>query len=223
MDKGNKEKAFLTIGKASEHLGVSIDTLRRWEKKGRIEPLRSPGNHRYYLKEDLDKLFGKRYTHDEVKEKDAKKEELVKQPDIERFDQLASQFERPVRDIKIPEVNLVRVIRETEEIVVDEGRAQEIQKEVTETSILTPTVTRQTEGKLIVENPTTASASPSVTPVQVPAGTIQAPLGKSEEKLKAKKSNVKMYIAITLGVVFLIGFIFFVIGANSQEILSPIP
>jgi len=30
----------LSIGEASEYLGVSIDTLRRWEKKGKIEPMR---------------------------------------------------------------------------------------------------------------------------------------------------------------------------------------
>ena len=56
---------LLSIGESSEYLGVSIDTLRRWEKKGRINPLRSPGGHRYYSKEDLDALFGKRYTRDE--------------------------------------------------------------------------------------------------------------------------------------------------------------
>ena len=58
-------KNLLSIGEASEYLGVSIDTLRRWEKKERIEPYRSPGGHRYFRKEDLDDLFGKRYTRDE--------------------------------------------------------------------------------------------------------------------------------------------------------------
>lgn len=56
----------LSIGKASEYLGVSIDTLRRWEKKGRITPLRSPGGHRYFSKEELDKLFGKKYVRDSI-------------------------------------------------------------------------------------------------------------------------------------------------------------
>lgn len=56
---------LLNIGTASEYLGISIDTLRRWEKKGRIKPLRSPGGHRYYSKAELDDLFGKRYSRDE--------------------------------------------------------------------------------------------------------------------------------------------------------------
>ena len=59
------KRDLLTIGGASEYLGISIDTLRRWEKKGRIEPFRSPGGHRYFDKKTLDDLFGKRYTRDE--------------------------------------------------------------------------------------------------------------------------------------------------------------
>ncbi len=51
-----------SIGKSSEYLGVSIDTLRRWEKKGVIVAYRSPGGHRYFLKQDLDNLFGQKYT-----------------------------------------------------------------------------------------------------------------------------------------------------------------
>ena len=56
---------LISIGDASEYLGISIDTLRRWEKKGRITPMRSPGGHRYFSKRELDNLFGKRYTRDE--------------------------------------------------------------------------------------------------------------------------------------------------------------
>lgn len=52
----------LSIGKSSEYLEVSIDTLRRWEKKGVITAYRSPGGHRYFLRRDLDKLFGQKYT-----------------------------------------------------------------------------------------------------------------------------------------------------------------
>ena len=65
MQNDQNEKQLLSIGEASEYLGVSIDTLRRWEKRKRIEPFRSPGGHRYYKKEDLDKLFGKRYLRDQ--------------------------------------------------------------------------------------------------------------------------------------------------------------
>jgi excisionase family DNA binding protein len=51
-----------SIGKSSKYLGVSIDTLRRWEKKGVVTAYRSPGGHRYFLRRDLDKLFEQKYT-----------------------------------------------------------------------------------------------------------------------------------------------------------------
>jgi excisionase family DNA binding protein len=45
----------VTISKAAKELGVSIDTLRRWEAAGKIEVERTPGGHRRY---DLAKLRG---------------------------------------------------------------------------------------------------------------------------------------------------------------------
>ncbi|MBN1263618.1 MAG: helix-turn-helix domain-containing protein [Candidatus Pacebacteria bacterium] len=49
----------LAIGDAAKRLGVSRDTLRRWEKKGKITPFRSPSNRRYYSREQLDSLLEK--------------------------------------------------------------------------------------------------------------------------------------------------------------------
>lgn len=58
----NTTQDKLSIGQASEFLGVSIDTLRRWEKAGKIKTLRSPGGHRYFLKADLEGAFGQKYS-----------------------------------------------------------------------------------------------------------------------------------------------------------------
>src|SRR5262245_49556294 len=47
---------FIKIGKAAEILGVSIQTLRRWETEGTfVSHRKSPGGTRYY---DVDKLLG---------------------------------------------------------------------------------------------------------------------------------------------------------------------
>lgn len=41
---------LLTISSAAKHLGVSVSTLRRWEKTGKIRPAeRTEGNQRRYL------------------------------------------------------------------------------------------------------------------------------------------------------------------------------
>ena len=46
---------LIGIGKAAKLLGVSIDTLRRWDNKGLLKSLRVGENgHRYYRQEDLD-------------------------------------------------------------------------------------------------------------------------------------------------------------------------
>lgn len=51
----------IPIGKAAEMVGVSIDTLRRWDKSGKVQSYRSPGGHRYFLQSDLEEVFGTKY------------------------------------------------------------------------------------------------------------------------------------------------------------------
>ena len=46
-------KRMVTIGEASELLGVSISTLRRWDKAGRLKPEKTTSGHRRY---DISKL-----------------------------------------------------------------------------------------------------------------------------------------------------------------------
>lgn len=49
-----KDKNFISIKEASKFLGVSIDTLRRWDSKGKLKAFKSSGGHRYYSKEQLE-------------------------------------------------------------------------------------------------------------------------------------------------------------------------
>ena len=49
------EEKLLTITQAAEILSVSIDTLRRWDKSGKLVAIRKKGGvHRYYREKDLD-------------------------------------------------------------------------------------------------------------------------------------------------------------------------
>lgn len=49
------EEKLLTITQAAEFLGVSLDTLRRWDKSGKLVAIRKEGGvHRYYRQHDLD-------------------------------------------------------------------------------------------------------------------------------------------------------------------------
>ncbi len=53
----SEDSKMRPIGPAAKHLGVSRDTLRRWEKKGKLKSVRSPSNRRYYTKEQLNEVM----------------------------------------------------------------------------------------------------------------------------------------------------------------------
>jgi excisionase family DNA binding protein len=49
------EEGLLTISQAAELLGVSLDTLRRWDKSGKLVAIKKDGGtHRYYREKDLE-------------------------------------------------------------------------------------------------------------------------------------------------------------------------
>ena len=49
------EEKLLTIAEAAEILGVSMDTLRRWDKSGKLIAVRKEGGvHRFYREKDLE-------------------------------------------------------------------------------------------------------------------------------------------------------------------------
>lgn len=50
-----KINEYLTVGEASELLGVSKDTLRRWDRAGKLKARRHPiTGYRLYLRRELD-------------------------------------------------------------------------------------------------------------------------------------------------------------------------
>lgn len=46
----------MSIGRAADHLGVSVETLRYYEAQGLVEPERTTSGHRVYLQRALDAL-----------------------------------------------------------------------------------------------------------------------------------------------------------------------
>ena len=49
---------LLSVGKVAKLLGVSIDTLRRWDAAGRLQSIRSgPRGHRFYRQSDIDQYL----------------------------------------------------------------------------------------------------------------------------------------------------------------------
>ena len=53
-----KLRDFLRIGEAAEYLGVSAETLRNWDRAGKIAVHRHPLNrYRLFKREELDKIL----------------------------------------------------------------------------------------------------------------------------------------------------------------------
>jgi len=53
MEQRDEYMDLVRINEAAKILGVSVDTVRRWDKSGRLTSIRKPGGHRYYKESDL--------------------------------------------------------------------------------------------------------------------------------------------------------------------------
>ena len=53
-------KQLYTASEAASALGISLDTLRRWDKAGRIEVQRDAGNRRVVSADEIDRVRGDR-------------------------------------------------------------------------------------------------------------------------------------------------------------------
>lgn len=232
---------LISIGDASEYLGISIDTLRRWEKKGRITPMRSPGGHRYFSKKELDGLFGKRYTRDE---------ETLRSSDLSNIDiALPNEFQEesypgvvmPVMTNDIPSIQPTpvglpawRSIRNenNETSHISEAQLTTITRAVREVKI--PEVTRiSIIGSRVAERVSLATSLPNsiLTPTQGNLAAVEEKvLPKEEPSLtipnptKVNQSTNKYIAGILLTFAFVLGSIaWYFAWQKSQLILSPIP
>ncbi len=51
-------REYYSVGEAAKTLGISVDTLRRWDKAGRIATERDAGNRRIVAAAEIDRLRG---------------------------------------------------------------------------------------------------------------------------------------------------------------------
>lgn len=53
----------LTLAQAATAMGVSVDTLRRWERSGRLHTKRDLRNHRLVAESEIQRLSGRAVRH----------------------------------------------------------------------------------------------------------------------------------------------------------------
>lgn len=51
-------REYYSVGEAAKALGISVDTLRRWDKQGRIKAERDESNRRIVPASEIDRLRG---------------------------------------------------------------------------------------------------------------------------------------------------------------------
>lgn len=48
---------YVSIGEAARICGVSVGTVRNWERAGQVTSVRTPSNHRRYRRSDVEALL----------------------------------------------------------------------------------------------------------------------------------------------------------------------
>jgi molybdopterin-binding protein len=76
------ERAFYTASEAARVLGISLDTLRRWDKAGRIRTERDAGNRRLVPADEIERLRGK---HDDELSARNRFRGVVRQVEVDGF------------------------------------------------------------------------------------------------------------------------------------------
>ena len=66
MDKTTEsEKKFLTIKEFANAIGIHEQTLRTWDKEGKLKPHHTtPGGHRLYSSEHIDDYFNGKFNQE---------------------------------------------------------------------------------------------------------------------------------------------------------------
>lgn len=57
------ERWYLTLGEAAKALGVSADTLRRWDRAGKLATVRDASNRRLVSREEVRRLAARPERH----------------------------------------------------------------------------------------------------------------------------------------------------------------
>lgn len=205
QDNSEQTIKHLSIGKASKYLGVSIDTLRRWEKKEKITSHRSPGGHRYFLKEDLDQVF-----RPNKKEKlNLATETTIRDRQVEYTPPSLPETPQPPleAEINIPANEPIRwqspdpaATSQEEPLVLNES----ISLEVPDAPSYQPPYVEE-----IPDTPPTPVAFPSEEQLSTPADTLLSIKEKIVNELPKKQALSKIYF-IFLGLFLLVDvFLFF--------------
>ena len=77
-----------SIGKFAEEIGVTIESIRNWDRTGKLKPaFRNPSGHRYYTQEQVDLYLG------------------LHEPDVEHEGKRAHKAKKMIEELKSDDSN----------------------------------------------------------------------------------------------------------------------
>jgi len=233
----NKKLDLISIGDASEYLGISIDTLRRWEKKGKIQSLRSPGGHRYFNKTELDLLFGRKYERDLETKPRGKKEILISvEESKEDRSELLNQPNQSYKEVEIVSESIIEpsqsIDMETSPPPFPDRQIRAVNipqtepiKIIIEKNVISTSESAQSIEQIKV-NESIISQESILSPPTINSNINHGPEALKEVKTKDKSlltAKQKIIIFLISSALLILFFIFYVLYQSSQRILTPIP
>ena len=81
-----------TIAQFAQRVGVSVKTLQRWDREGRLRPSRTPGNRRVYTDEHLYQILPSRRVAERATVVYLRVSSQAQKPDLENQRAVLEQF-----------------------------------------------------------------------------------------------------------------------------------
>ena len=222
--KINSKKSFeddklLSIGNASEYLGVSIDTLRRWANSGKIKELRSPGNHRYFKLTDLNKLFNTKYERVTSSNILREEKEITTKVEQKTTNHILSYI--PPEELPIPPEIHQTIPNSNSHKVQDHASSSTETEQNYQNQVEKPTPIKTPDTSLTAELKRYEESSLFPNETKDTHKTLKAVF--SNEANKEKNPDYKKIIILAFTAFAIINALIYYFWFASRQIISPIP
>jgi MerR family transcriptional regulator/heat shock protein HspR len=118
MAKNERERAVFVISVAAELAGMHPQTLRIYERKGLLDPYRTPGGTRRYSQADLERLSLIQELTDAGLNLEGVKRVLHLEEEVERLRSKISKLERDIDEVQAEARKTVREQQQAYQIVL---------------------------------------------------------------------------------------------------------
>ena len=216
-----------SIGAAAKYLGVSIDTLRRWDKKGKLSSHRSLGGHRYFLKDDLDNVFKKPHHNQIPKPLPQDRQPQMPNEELPKEDATPQIIvESPIPVFNTPVISEVAPPSPPEEKVQITTEQYTFPQRTIEIPQSTPVQITETQQVAISVNP-----QPKVEIINQPSNEELLTKAKllTEKPAKADKEangsilKIMLWLLLIFALIDLIIVIYLIIARSAPPMISPVP